>query len=272
MRRITLGFTTLGVALALALAGCGGGGDGANAVSIKALKTAAATTARAESVSFTIDQRIDFFGKPFTMHAEGVSSGDGTRARVTTTNPLGGTFELRLIDGVAYIGLGDSPLAGLLPAGTRWVRLDLGELVNGQGSVIGGLLDPAQRSTPQSGLDLLKGLSGDVETVGDDTVAGRHATHSHASIDFSKVGNLPGLDDDARAKLGSVPVDVWIDDRDRVVKVQTTIDASMVGVPGVEGSVSMTMEVTEFGVPIDVEPPPADEVFEFDDLGDGRTI
>jgi hypothetical protein len=48
-------------------------------------------------------------------------------------------------------------------------------------------------------------------------------------------------------------VDVWIDDQDRVVKIQASPD----------GGADITFEVTAFGVPVDVTAPPADDVIEF---------
>ena len=258
MRRITVGLTTLGVACALALAGCGSGGGTTNAVSIKALKTAAATTAQAESMRFTVDQRIDFGGRQITLHADGVSSADGNQAQVTLTSPLTGDVEVRVIDGVVYVKVGDGPIGNLLHTDKPWIRFDPGA------SEFGGLIDPTEGATPQAGLELLQSVSGDVETIGDDTVAGRHAVHYRASIDPAKVASLPGLDNEH----GSVPVDVWIDDQDRVVKVETTVAPGMLGLPGLGGSLSMTMEVTEFGVPVNVTPPPDDQVGDLRDLGD----
>jgi hypothetical protein len=265
MRRITLVLTALGVACALALAGCGSGGDATNAVSIKALQTAAATTAQAESMRFTVDQRIDFGGRQITLHAEGVSSADGKQAQVTLTSPFTGDLEVRVVDGVVYVKVGDGPVGSFLHTDKPWIRFDPGA------SEFGGLIDPTEAGTPQAGLELLQSVSGDVETVGDDTVAGRHTVHYRASIDLAKVANLPGLDHER----GSVPVDVWIDDQDRVVKVQTTVAPGTLGLPGLGGSLSMTMEITEFGVPVDVTPPPDDQVGDlggFGGLGDGRTI
>ena len=55
----------------------------------------------------------------------------------------------------------------------------------------------------------------------------------------------------------SMPVDVWIDDQDRVVKVTTT--APDIG--------DVTFEITAFGVPVDVQAPPADQVEALPSLG-----
>jgi LppX_LprAFG lipoprotein len=264
IRRATMCLAVLGVVVALA--GCGSGGT--EALSIKALQTAAATTAQTESMRFTVDTSIDFGGRQMTLHAEGVSSADGKQAQVTLTSPLTGDLEMRVVDGVVYVKAGDGPLGNLLDTDKPWIRFDAGA------SEFGGLIDPTEGGTPQAGLELLQSVSGDVETIGDDTVAGRHAVHYRASIDPAKVADLPGREDER----GSVPVDVWIDDQDRVVKVQTTVESGMLGLPGVGGSLSLTMEVTEFDVPVDVTPPPDDQVSDignirdFGGFGDGHTI
>jgi hypothetical protein len=67
------------------------------------------------------------------------------------------------------------------------------------------------------------------------------------------------------AALGQVPADVWIDDSDRVVKTRFAIDASTFGASS--GSAEMTMEITGFDVPVDVQAPPADETVDLASLG-----
>ena len=57
--------------------------------------------------------------------------------------------------------------------------------------------------------------------------------------------------------LGTVPADVWINDDDRVVKMHLVIDGSAFDTSG--GTADLTMQITDFGVPVDVQPPPADE-------------
>jgi hypothetical protein len=68
-----------------------------------------------------------------------------------------------------------------------------------------------------------------------------------------------------------VPVDVWIDDQDRVVKMQMSVQFP--GFGGTKGgSIEMTIEITEFGVPVDVPAPPAEEVVPIGELTDTGTI
>jgi hypothetical protein len=159
---------------------------------------------------------------------------------------------------------------GQIPAGKHWVRIDFGDLAQASGLDLNMLREQAQSSTPTQGLAYLQGLSGAVERVGDDTVHGAHATHYRAFIDYANtVDELPGLTADARARLstlGTVPADIWIDDNNRVVKMQFAVDGSAFG----GGHAEMTMEISDFGAPVDIEPPPPDEVINFSELlGDG---
>ena len=109
--------------------------------------------------------------------------------------------------------------------------------------------------------------------VGDDTVAGQHATHYRASIDYAKVAaKLPDSAASQReelSKLGKVPADVWINDDDRVVKMHLVIDAGSLGASA--GTAELTMEITDFGVPVDVQAPPADQTTDLSSLTDVST-
>jgi hypothetical protein len=259
----------LAALLTIALAACGGGGGSDAAVSIKTLRLAAENTQAAESSRFTMDVQFDVAGHdPVTMHGEGVTTGDGKSGLVTMEIPSAGTIEERIVDGALYMKLGDLvPLSKL--HGKQWVKVNADALGSGEvGST--GLAAQAGADGPRQGLEYLQGLSGDVTKVGDDTVAGQHATHYKAQIDYAKVADeLPESKADQRgkiAKLGIVPADVWIDDHDRVVKMQFAIDGNSIG-EDAEGKVELTLEITDFGVPVDVQAPPADEVIDFSSLG-----
>jgi hypothetical protein len=260
------------LAFAVAVAACGGGGgSGASPkVSIKTLQAAVSNTQAQQSSRFPMDMGIDASGKSVSLHADGVASGDGKAAQITMTIPSLGTLEERIVDGTIYVNFGDGPLASKL-GNTPWISISLDELGQKTGTDLGALADQAQSSGPQQGLEYLQGLSGDVEKIGDDTVAGEHATHYRAQIDYAKVAEkLPeGATRDKLAGLGVVPADVWIDDSDRDVKMQFAIDGSSFGEAGAK--VQMTVEMTDFGVPVDVQAPPADQVTDFSTLGSVST-
>lgn len=254
------------VAFALAVAACGGGG-GSDAsgpeVSIKTLQAAASNSQAERSSRFTMDLVVDADGKSLTMHGEGAIAGDGKNGQVTMTVPSVGTIEERIVDGTLYMNLGD--LLGTALGGKQWVKVGLDDLAQHAGGQLGDL---AGGSTgPQQGFEYLQGLSGEVTKVGDDTVAGEHATHYRASIDYAKVADKLPADSKAHEQLrtlGTVPADVWINDDDQVVKMQFAIDGSAFGGDG--GKVEMTIEITAYGVPVDVQAPPEDEVVDFSEL------
>jgi hypothetical protein len=256
------------VAFVLALSACGSGGGGDAAVSIKTLQAAVSNTQAEPSSRFVMDLAVDADGQSTSIHGEGVVAGDSKTAQITMTIPSAGTLEERIVDGTVYMNFGDL-LGGTKLGPEQWVKIGLDDLQQRSGGALGNLADQAGSNGPQQGLEYLQGLSGDVQKVGDDTVAGAHATHYQASIDYAKVAEkLPDSSAKARdqlTKLGTVPADVWINDDDRVVKMQFAIDGSAFGADG--GKIEMTMEITDFGVPVDVQAPPADQTVDFSALG-----
>ena len=268
--------SALTIGLVLALGACGGGGGNA-AVSIHTLRAAVEDTEAAQSYRFTTDVKIKLLGNDVALHGSGLATGDGKQLQFTmdlgnsALQRLGArSFEIRVVDGDIYVDLGR--LAGVLggDASKHWLHISLDAIRSQLGANGSGLLD-SSGSTPKRALEVLRSLSGDVENLGDDTVAGEHATHYRASIDYSKViGRLPDLPDAVKQRLekvGSVPADVWIDDHDRLVKLHLAIDGAAFG-GSTTGTVETTMEMSDFGVDVHVEAPPADEVTDFSGLSD----
>jgi hypothetical protein len=252
--------------VATLIAACGGSSTGDAAVSIETLQAAASNSQAAESSRFTMEITVDVEGEPTTVSVDGLSSGDGKTAELTVAMPIVGTIEERIVDGVIYMNLASFPGAPEDLDGKQWVKLDPAQLDDG---VLGDLADQSESNSPRQGLEYLQGLSGDVENLGEESVGGRPATHYRASIDYAKVlERLPDSSAETRAtlsKLGTVPAEIWIDDHDRVVKMQMTIDGSAFGAG--TGTAELTMELSDFGVPVDVQAPPEDEVIDFSELG-----
>jgi len=57
---------------------------------------------------------------------------------------------------------------------------------------------------------------------------------------------------------------VWINDEDRVVKMHLVVDGGSLGASA--GTAALTMEITDFGVPVDVQAPPADQTTDLSSL------
>ena len=258
------------LAFTMAVAACGGGGGtGDAAVSIKTLQAAASNSQAAESSRFTMDMKIDAMGDSVAITADGVMAGDGRNGQITMTVPMLGAMEERVVDGVIYMDFGAMPFASQL-GDKQWVKLDPEQLKDDPrfGAAFSQLADQAESNSPQQGLEYLQGLSGDVQDLGQEDVNGVQATHYRASIDYTKLADeLPNVTDEMReqfAQLGTVPADVWIDGQDRVVKMHLTMDGASFGDGG--GTVDVTMEMTDFGVPVDVQVPPDDQVMDFSEL------
>ena len=146
---------------------------------------------------------------------------------------------MRKIDDVVYVKLGTG-LGRFVVGDKPWVRIDA---TDGEG--LGSeLFDMSSVGAPTTALEYLNDVSGDVSDLGADTVAGRPATHYRATLE------------------SGVTIDVWIDANDRVVKV--AVDHNDTGVT--------RAEVGDFGVAVDVEAPPADEVIDFADVFGTRGI
>jgi hypothetical protein len=271
MRRCLIALVLPLVSIAV-LAGCGGGGGTeAKGVSVKTVQLAAENTQAAQSTQFTMTIAVAVGDRNETVTASGVGSGDGKLGRVVLEAPGGGHIEELIVEDAIYMNL-DGLRNGSqeLPDGKHWLRIGFDDLAGKLGLDLGELRDQAQSSTPASGLQYLQGLSGDVTRVADDTINGEHATRYRASLDYSlvadKLGSLSATAKNQLRKLGIVPADVWIDDHDRVVKMHYTISGSAFGADSASGTAEVTMEITAFDVPVDVQAPPADEVIDITDL------
>jgi hypothetical protein len=62
-----------------------------------------------------------------------------------------------------------------------------------------------------------------------------------------------------------VPTEVWIDEEGLARRMELTYKG-MRFAPGEEGDMTMTMELFDFGVEVDIQPPPANNVTDLQDL------
>jgi hypothetical protein len=287
MRR-ALPLALLLAVLVLLLAACGGdgdGGEGANGVSASAppqervLAAAQATTdAGTSKLSFSASVSVPAQGRAEEARLTGEGEFDYEARRGRLTYDLGDLLQAEgqaSADGEAEVVfdrvvlyLRFPSLAGNLPEGKEWIRLDLQKLGEMQG------IDLAQLSQlnqdPSQLLDYLRATSSEIEDVGEEDVRGEPTTHYRARIDLDKVPEQ--APEDARAavrasvdvlkqRLGSstLPVDVWLDGEGRVRRFRQAISA--------EGSdVELTIELFDFGTDVDVAVPPENDTVDLAEL------
>jgi hypothetical protein len=121
-------------------------------------------------------------------------------------------------------------------------------------------LEARAMRNPNSLLDFLTGASSDVRDAGSEDVRGRPTTHYEGTLDLQKV--VDEAPPDKRAELQDwlnfiaedeatkVPFGLWVDN-DGVAR-RLRIDE--------QGGASMTIEYYDFGVPVEITPPPASEI------------
>ena len=262
-------------AAVLALAACGGG-DEPSAEPGEAVAAAATNTAEADSskIAFTAT-----FGVPTGVEGEateGALSGEGEfdyenrRGRLTVDLgdllaeaglPGDASFELLLDENVLYLNF--PLLTAFVPDAKEWLKVDLEEAAG-----LGGFdLSQLGGNDPTRYLDYLKATGADVEEVGSEEVRGVETTHYRATVDLNEALEL--VPEEQRASVQALidagttllPLDTWVDGDGLVRRIDVDVPAGESGATG-----NVTMDLFEFGVDVEIEPPPADQVTDVSEL------
>jgi hypothetical protein len=120
--------------------------------------------------------------------------------------------------------------------------------------------------SPSSFLDSLKS-AGDVRLVGPEDLGGEATTHYSATIDSTQTTE-PGI-----SKFGgqTYDEDVWIDGDGIVRRVSYVVDGNKVaassGLGSFQGPLHITFDLSAVGRPVDIQPPPPEQVSSAGDLG-----
>jgi hypothetical protein len=168
-------------------------------------------------------------------------------------------------------------MGAALPPGKSWVKVDLASA--GQSAGASGL-GQAQTGDPSQTLDFLRGTSGAVDRVGTEDIRGTQTTHYRTTVDLKKAADQsPGARDAINSTiklLGSStqPLDAWIDGQGRVRRIHYAVDLSKskatTSTPGAPTSATFTLDLFDFGVPVQATVPPADQVADVSALSGGR--
>lgn len=247
--------------LLVVLVACGGGGNGDSAEIVRQApeKTAAAGSARV-GISITFSSGSG---------GQGVVSGDGlvdlvnNRGAVTLDlGGLGGTLISGPVDTVLareglFVKLPPSLLSGSKP----WVKIDLSTVAGAAGVNLGSV-GQLQSVDPSQVLQFLKGAADSMKKVGDEQVRDTETTHYRGNLDLNKAAAdaPPEAQEAIRQAISglgtsSIPANVWIDDQGRMRRLRLQTAGESGGPAG-----TLEFELYEFGVPADVQVPPADQV------------
>ena len=258
------------------LVGCGG----ADTLSLDAVAQAADRTAAQKTSRFemSMQMHVPALGKPVRMFASGQLDYEHRRGRMRfDMSELAAMFGGTEAPDLGISMLFDTPALYMkLPEGlgseiggatTPWVKIDLSKA---KGVDLAGLDRFSQNPADQ--LQLLRMVSDDVEERGSKVVRGVETTHYRATVDLGKAlgEGLAGVPADQREQarqaleamkeqvgIGDIPLDVFVDDAGAVRRMLMDMSMDMLGQ---KLRMVMTMDFFDFGVPVDVTPPPAAQV------------
>jgi LppX_LprAFG lipoprotein len=253
-------------AASLATAACGGGG--ANA--LQSVASAAEKTAGTDSVRFDmkLSETVGPIG-PLTFRADGVADNSAKAADMTMDLSTVAAFagsqagtpdqwkaHFILDDGIFYMHL---PAIDKYLNGKTWVKADLNALAKRHGFDLSQLLQQAGSQDPTKALQAIESV-GNVSKVGTATIDGVNTTEYSGTIDVQKAAAALGPSVSklfAQAKLTTIPVDVWVGDDGLVRRLHENFAYPLQGAG--ELTTDLTMDLSDFGVQTNIQPPPAGE-------------
>lgn len=265
----------------VALVGDRGNSNRINVVAAAATKSVDAGSAK---VSFTVSMSGPAGGGLFDLTGRGEQDFAHQRAHMTMDmgsmlqNLPGakrslppGSSVMEMIQDGPTLYMRSPLLASVAGASRPWIKLDV--------STLGGLGDGgtnpfgATQGDPSRMLEMLAGASDAVVQVGREQVDGTSTTHYRAEVSMDRaIDRLPARQRDQLKPMAgqfaqltgarTFPVDVWIDGAGLPRKVQMALEirgtATGVTVPAL--TMTMTLELSDWGTPVTVTPPPADQV------------
>ena len=266
------------------VAGCGSGDGGSRDLLVDAAsKTTKAGSARTSFHAVTegpgLPEPLEMSGEGVVDNSERVGRLDFDFSSLASALPSGSGLSADDLKGemvfqefVLYMRF---PLfERLLGGGKEWVRLDLEKVGETQGIDLGQLAQVGQ-ADPSQALQYLRAVSGEVEDKGEEDVRGVATTHYEAKVDLRKFPDVVPDEqrDTAKASIDALvkqlggeselPMEVWIDD-DGLIRRQRFDFAVEQG--GQDVSLEYEIELYDFGVRVDVEPPAEEDTADLSEL------
>ncbi|MGH8884330.1 MAG: hypothetical protein ACRDYX_03985 [Egibacteraceae bacterium] len=255
------GWLAVVLAVAAIATGCGRAGD-----PMKRLQGAQRATLGAGSAAFAIEQSFEGASSEVQkIRTEGVLD-FARRIGRATVKLADGETEVLFAGDTTYFRLPPNPQVR-----TPWIRLDRQDIekVSGLKSV---------SDDPSRNLDLLNGIVGDVELVGEEDVRGARTTHYRFAIDLRQAAEKASADrrevvQQQAAILGGnrLPSEAWLDAKGRIARQTFTFNLQKSQLPagtalpdGVSWTARTLIEYYDFGTKVDVKPPPDDQVTDFE--------
>ncbi|MEU9239981.1 hypothetical protein [Streptomyces sp. NPDC048385] len=267
--------------VAACLAGGSGGSGGTDRADARAVNRAgpvAALRSAAKSTSGADSARIrstTTMGSLLSMTTRGSLAWDGGITGTVTITCTGGStadlmrrlgttsMQARYLPDAYYARMSDTFAAQT--GGRHWIRYGYDDLAALPGGSGGLLKDQMQNTTPDKAVQMLL-ASGDVRKVGEEKADGQATTHYAGTVRVARLaGRSSGLTASQLAALrkqltqagvGTETVDVWVNDRDLLVKKTEKAETAT-------GTMTQTAHYRDYGVKADARRPPAGDTADF---------
>ncbi|GLY64498.1 hypothetical protein [Amycolatopsis taiwanensis] len=268
-----------GLALVVTISACGarpetgqapsGGSDSLFGNAQELVRAASAKTDQAQSTKFTLTETLGSMGK-ITAHGEGRFGADPVMDM--KMNVLGGPqsmeMEMRLVDKTFYIKV--PPEQSAKTGGKPWGRVVVDEKT---AKAMGDVTQTAEQNDPTKILDQIQ-QAGTITKSEKTTLDGQPASHYWVDIDFAKAATLladsSGLSAEevqelAKKQLPPIPMELWLNQDSLPMQITEDLSPLMkaAGAPESLLPISVMMNYSDWGTPVDVQAPPANQVGEF---------
>jgi hypothetical protein len=274
-------FAAWGFALVLALSACGGGTGGTGAAPasgqdkagkislfsdpLQLVAAAKAGTDKSKSSKFSME--INAAGQ--SIKASGSARYDGDNTAMTMSMDMAGeTMDMILVDKVTYLKLPESQRAQI--GSTKpWLKISA-DGTDPVSKALGPILTKAAAdNNPSQTLDKIS-KAGTITKSEQVQLDGQPTSHYTIDLDFSKMldelaGLMGATGEQAKSQLQGkdlhVPTELWLNSDQ--LPVQTVMDMSKVMSTlgaGAQGDATTTVKHTDWGSPVDIQAPAADQV------------
>jgi hypothetical protein len=224
------------------------------------VRAATAQTSQAKSAKMTVTESIA--GQQLTGQGSGRFDGPDT-AMDMTMNVGGETEEVRLVNETMYLRL-PAAASGMVAGGKPWARITSDSPM---GKMVTSNLNTGQND-PTQYLQQVQ-AAGTITRSEQTMLDGQQVSHYWISLDFAKVATKlqsVGIPADQLQKLTSqvqtIPLELWLNRDDLPVQVSEDMSAILKasGAPASAQNFTATIKYSDWGTPVDVQAPPADQV------------
>ena len=261
--------------------------DPIDAMNVAYKKTAAEQSARIEFETVTSGMPTGATNPngpesmEFRMNGEGVVDLTGQKGRMTMRMGPLGNFEFRMLGNAAYYKM-PQDMTAQTPGIKPWIKADLDSFYEQQYGESFSEMQAGNPTDPTQQLEALKDV-GSVEKIGQEKVRGAQTTHYRAIMDLKKAAAQEGPEaekayDEMIEQMGTseIPVDAWIDEQGRARRIKVDMTTT-VPIPSADPSaggatteekirVTMTEDIFDFGVPVNVSAPPPEKTMSQEEL------